>query len=75
MRHEIAPVRERDTWVEGCGRLDASLSQRLGKGWLIFLQAGNLTDAAHRIHEGDASHPVQIEYTGITGQCGLRVSL
>lgn len=75
MRHEIAPVRERDTWVEGSGRMDASLSQRLGKGWLVFVQAGNLTDAAHRIHEGDAAHPIQIEYTGITGQCGLRVSL
>lgn len=75
MRHEISPVRERDTWVEGSGRLDASFSQRLGKGWLVFLQAGNLTDAAHRIHEGDALHPIQIEYTGITGQFGLRVSL
>ena len=75
LRYEIAPVEERDTWVDWHNRMDASVSQRLGKGWLLFLQASNLTDAAYRIYEGDDRHPVQIEYSGISGQLGLRVSL
>jgi len=75
LRYEIAPVQERDTWVDWHNRLDASVSQRLGKGWLLFVQAGNLTDAAYRIYENDVHHPVQIEYSGLSGQLGLRVSL
>jgi len=75
LRHEIASVPQRDTWVDSHARLDLSVSQRLARGWTVFAQAGNLTDAAYRIYENDRNHPVQIEYAGITGQLGLRVWL
>ena len=64
-----------DIWVDWHKRLDASISQRLGRGLLLYFQAANLTNAPYRLSMGDTHHPTQIEYSGRTYEGGIRLSL
>jgi len=73
--YQVAGSRENDTWVDWHRRVDASISQRFGRGILVYLQAANLTDAPYRLYMGDTHHPTQIEYSGRTYEGGVRISL
>lgn len=71
----VGADKKNDTWVDEHTRLDASLSQRFGRGLLVYLQAANLANTPYRLYTGDPNHPSQIEYSGRTYEGGLRISL
>jgi TonB-dependent receptor len=73
--YQLGPVDGSDTWVDRHLRLDVSASQRLWGGLLVYAHLANLTDAPYRLYQGTRDHPVQIEYTGLSGEAGVRLSL
>jgi len=73
--YQIGTSEDKDTWVDGHFRLDASVAQRLGGGLLVYAQVANITNAPYRLYTGDTDHPCQIEYTGRVWETGLRLSL
>ena len=71
----IGTNKKNDTWVDAHTRVDASVSQRLGHGLLVYFQGANLWNTPYRLYTGDTRHPSQTEYNGRTFEGGIRLSL
>lgn len=64
-----------DTWVDDHRRMDVSISQRFGRGVMVYGRIGNLFASPYRLYTGDTDHPTQIENPAWSVESGLRLSL
>jgi len=72
---QVGNAAQNDTWVDHHRRLDVSMSQRFGKGVMVYGRIANLFTAPYRLYMGDTRHPTQIENPAWSMESGLRVSL
>jgi len=72
---QVGNAARNDTWVDHHRRLDVSMSQRFGKGVMVYGRVANLIASPYRLYMGDTSHPTQIENPAWSMESGLRISL
>lgn len=64
-----------DLFVGVSESLDFSGQLQLGKGWVFFAEASNLSNAPYLLYRGRPERPVKTEYYSWRGQIGLRYRL
>jgi TonB-dependent receptor len=63
-----------DEWFDHINTIDASLSYTLRKGWNLYVEGKNLTDAVtRRIYMGRPDRPAEHEYPGWSAVAGLKL--
>lgn len=64
-----------DEYFDKNTTLDANVSYRISKHVLIFAEANNLLNTRFRYYLGAPERPTQVEYYGIRGQVGVKLTL
>lgn len=73
--YQVGNSTDNDTWVDHHRRTDISMSQRFGKGLMVYGRIANLFASPDRLYMGDTRHPTQIENPAWSVESGLRLSL
>lgn len=64
-----------DEYLDQNTTMDANCSFQLSKRLQLFAEANNLLNSRFRFYYGSPERPTQVEYYGIRGQLGIRLSL
>jgi TonB-dependent receptor len=65
-----------DTWFDRMPTWDASVSYRVRKGWVLYLDGRNLTDTdKRRRYEGTRERPIEQEFAGWSIVAGVKFEL